>query len=495
MGLFGPVCSGKLLVVPDSSQFANYFNLTEQANSCQTLTAAQIAAGCDENFGANWRNLVKRDIINCGGEVSVFDFFMQAFPGMTGTPTKISAKRMFFKSQCATNYNIQSAVDAAGIPGQPVVFTLARKDHGANGTMDPLSVGQRLLLKGDYKTVTITAINKTTPYAHIVTVTPSPTYAITIKANTPMMVIPSKQTGSDVCHDRKTRLPNQGHIYGMSQKIITGSWEVPFDADLHCDQLQFAKGIDPLTGREIDMWTTLAKETERADMMLTKNTDIFLGEKSTDPALVAACLEGFQGMLPSIRFGGGNVMPWDPIYGLDLETIIAIITSNADSTKSFKEYYCVCGRDFFIEVQNKMWKMIGNNPGACTTQAFERNGTVDNQFVIKYQIKSYSILDYTFHFYVCDAFTDVRTIGGPTLGNTAIFYPAKRLKDSAGNDVPPVDLYTFATPMFDGTFQDVVRNMRQINGCTRMEGDLLEGYGAVYHCLKDWYLVTPKAAC
>lgn len=494
MSLFGPVCSSKIVTVADGA-FANYFNLTEQANSCQTLTAAQIARGCDENFGANWRNLVKKDIINCGGRRSEFGFMTDAFPGVIGATQSIGAKNMYFKSQCAMNYNVQAAQSVSGVTGADVTFILARKDHGANGTMDPINVGQRLLLKGDYRTVEVIARNTSVNYAHTVTVRPAPDYAITITANSPMMVIPSKQRGSYACHTSTTRLPTQGHIYKMSQKIIEGGWEIPFNADLHCDQLQFAKGIDPLTGMEIDMWTTLAKEIQRADMLLTKHTDLFVGEKSTDQTLIDECLEGFQGMIPSIRYGGGNVFPWDPIYGLNPETDLNVIISNADQTKSFKEYYVTCGFQYYAEMTAKLTRWIGNNPGACTYQAFERNGAVDANFVKRYEIKSWSILGYTFHFHIADAFSDIRTIGSQNLSNTAIYYPASRVKDSAGNDVPPVDMYTFATPLFNGMFEDVVRNMRAINGCEKIEGDMREAYGVVFHCLKDWYLHSPKSSC
>lgn len=487
---FGPTCNAQLMSVNNAVDFTNYFNLTVQAS--QQVESA-LTAACNGNYAANWRNLVKHDIINCGGENSMLDFMTTAFP--LGDVTPIDVKTMYFKSQCALNWNIQSAYSTSGIAGAAVTFTLARKFHSGNGTMSEPTVGQRLLLKNDLETVLITAVNKNVAYAHTVTVTPSPEYAISIVGNTPMMVIPSPSVNSYSCHTSSTRLPNQGHIYKMGMKIIREGWEIPYDADLHCNQLQFAKGIDPLTGKAIDMWTTMAKEIKRASMMLTKHTDLLLGRKSTDQSLIDACLDGFNGLIPTIRYGGGNVMPWDPIYGLNPRTDLAIIISQADANKSFKEYYCTCGFDYYRELEEALIAIIGNNPGNCTFETFRRNGEIDKEYITKFQIKSWSLLGYTFHFNVAGAFTDVRTIGGNQLGNSAIYYPSSRVKDSAGHDVPPIDIYTFNTPMFSGTFMDVVRDMFKINGCTEIQGDLIEGYGAAFHCLKDFYYHAPKASC
>lgn len=485
---FGPQCRQQLVQV-GTNQFANYFNLTQQAGA----TVTNEDGSCNEYLTANWRKAVKHDIINCGGERSLFDFMTTAFP--MGNTTPIDTKTKYFKQACAMNYNVQAAIPASGITGAPVTFQLARKDHSANGTMSALEVGQRLLLKNDNGVAEVTAINKTTPYAFLVTITPSPDYAISISANQPMMIIPAPSVNSYSCHTVNTRLPNQGHIYKMGMKMIRMGWEVPFDADLHCDQLQFAKGIDPVTGKAIDMWTTAAKEIARQDMLLTKHTDLLLSVKSTNQTLIDNCLEGFNGLIPSIRFGGGNVIPWNPIYGLNPKTDLSIIISQADQTKSFKEYYCTCGFQYYAEMEDALIRLIGSNPGNQTFQTFARNGAVDKQYIEQYQIKSWSVLGYTFHFFIAGAFTDIRTIGSELMGNTAIYYPSQRVKDSAGNDVPPIDMYTFETPGFSGTFQDTVRNMFHIDGCTKMEGDLIESYGMVTHCLKDWYLHTPKQAC
>ena len=487
---FGPQCSAQLVSV-GANQFANYFNLTEQAGA--TCNDPSQTAECNENFTANWRKAVKHDIINCGGERSMFDFMTSAFP--MGDTQPIDTKTKYFKSQCAMNYNIQATAAVTGITGAAVTFQLARKDHSANGTMSPVKALQRLLIKNDNSIVTVTSVNTTTPYAHTVTVTPSPDYAISISANNPMMIIPAPAVDSYSCHTVNTRLPNQGHIYKMGMKIIRLGWEVPYDSNLYCDQLQFAKGINPVTGMAIDMWTTAAKEIARQDMLLTKHTDLLLGVKSTDQTLIDNCLEGFNGLIPSIRYGGGNVIPWNPIYGLNPKTDLAVIIAQADQTKSFKEYYCTCGFQYYAEMEDALVRLIGNNPGACTYQTFMRSGAVDKQYVEQYQIKSLSVLGYTFHFFVAGAFTDIRTIGSDKLGNTAIYYPSQRVKDSAGNDVAPIDMYTYATPGFNGTFQDVIRDMMKINGCTMIEGDLMEGYGAAFHCLKDWYLHDPKTAC
>lgn len=489
---FGPQCKTQLAVLPDGAvDFSTYFNLTVQSG--QSVTDAMIAAGCDPNLAANYRKLVKKEIINCGGERSMFDFMTSAFP--IGDAKPIDAKNMYFKSQCAMNYNVQASQNVSGIPGANVTFTLSRRDHSANGIFSSVRTGQRIFLKRDYSTVEIINVNTTVPYAHTVTVRPAADYAVTIVANSPMMIIPTPQVNSYSCHTASTAFPTQGHIYKMGMKIIREGWEVPLDADLHCDQLQFAKGINPMTGLQIDMWTTAAKEIKRGNMLLTKHTDLLLGTKSTDPTLVANCLDGFNGLIPTLRFGGGNVMDWDPIYGLNPRTDLSVIISLADQQKLAKEYYVTCGFEYYREIEEQFFKIIGNNPGACTFNAFMREGAVDKQYIEQYQIKSWSLLGYTFHFNVASAFTDVRTIGGSTLGNTAIFYPAQRVKDSSGNDVPPIDIYTIDTPLFSGRYQEYVRFMPNINGCTAIQGDMMEAYGAAFHCLNQWFLHAPKAAC
>lgn len=492
--IFGPVCKQKIASLPDgTADFSTFFNNEVQYGQ---TSAAMIAAGCDPYDAANWRKLVKREIINCGGELPMLDFMTRSFPSVVSDTQRIAAKNKYFKSSCAINYNISAAQSVSGVAGANVTFQISRADHSANGKYDPLSIGQRILLKdGGNVMVTVTAVNKTTDYAHTATVHPASDYAITIGANKPMMVVPTKQVNTYSCHSPETRLPTQGHIYKMSMKSVRAGWALPLDNMLHCDQMQFALGIDPNTGLEIPMWTTVAKEDARAGMLLTKHTDILFGSKSDDPDLIANCMEGFNGLTPNIRYGGGNVLPWDPVYGLNPKTDLRIIISNADQQKSFKEYYVVCGFDYFAEMQEQLRLIIGDNPGACTFQSFNRSGEWDMQSVDLFQIRSYSILGYTFHFYVASAFTDSRIIGGQQLGNTAYYYPTGMVKDSAGNSVAPLEMYTFDVPGFDGGYKEITRSNWEINGCLSIEGDMIESYGMVNHCLKDWYLHAPKPAC
>lgn len=493
--IFGAACKQKIATLPDgTADFSTFFNNEVQYGL--TPTAAMIANGCDEMFAANWRKLVKRDIINCGGRLPMIDFMTRSFPSVVGDTQRIPAKNKYFKSTCAINYNISAAASASGIKGQNVTFQISRADHSANGKFDPLSIGQRLLLKdGGNTMVTVIAVNKDVPYAHTATVHPTIDYAVNIVANKPMMVVPTKQVSTYSCHTPDTRLATQGHIYKMSMKSIRAGWSLPLDTMLHCDQMQFALGIDPNTGLEIPLWTTLAREDARAGMLLTKHTDILFGTKSDDQVLIDNCMEGFNGLTPSIRFGGGNVLPWDPIYGLNPRTDLRIIISNADQQKSFKEYYVVCGFEYFAEMQDQLRLIIGDNPGSCSFQAFNRAREWDKQSVELFQITSYKVLGYTFHFYVADAFSDSRIIGGQQLSNTAYYYPTEMVKDSAGNSVAPLEMYTFDVPGWDGGYKEITRSNWEIDGCLSLAGDMIESYGMVTHCLKDWYLHAPKPSC
>src|SRR5574338_1058695 len=181
----------------------------------------------DPNLGTTFRKNVLHQVIRCGGAPIDFNFMETMFPNIgMANPAVVGSKRWFNHYQCDPNYNIyaQASVTADG-PNEEFTFQLLRSNHSSSGTASPLAAGFSIMDVENSIVYTVTDVDTTTPYAHLISVVPNES-GITgeIKANKPYLFPPAIQIGGCGCATPINSLSSIGYTQEIRPIRIQRAW-------------------------------------------------------------------------------------------------------------------------------------------------------------------------------------------------------------------------------------------------------------------------------
>jgi hypothetical protein len=360
--------------------------------------------------------------------MTLMDFFQ--FAGMLKpvSQTEYNHKEEDWIEQFNTVLAVTSAPAA---PGDPVSFTIPVAEHRAGLSYGRLN--RIVQFQGSNIIGIITAIDTTTPTAHIYTIAPNQVtddLTGTISAGDKIIYTGNSfaegtDTGTGLTPDAITYTNNTMII--KERYLVTGSeatnqsWIEVQDAEGKTGYLWYLKGERDTFVRFQDA-TTLA---------------LLISEPITNTAEVAA-LAGVngsvplstKGLLPEIR-ALGNVSnytsnTWDLTQ---LDTVISAI----DRQRGAPEYIVPCGIDFYRESDDFMYDLFQN--GAVNYGSF--NGQKDLAIALRFS--SFERQGYTFHYKKFDGFNHPQSLGatGFEYPGMAVFIPMDERVDTAtGEKVP-----------------------------------------------------------
>lgn len=492
-------CKTKLVTVGDALDQLTAFNAMYES---QAATSSANACGLSANDFAAWRNEVRDGVINCGGRPTELDFFSKLFPY---DPKKIGASNLYIKYRCDIDFNMYAqAAAVGGAPGAATTFTIMRGLYAGSGKYSNINVGGSIYIYEDKQWCTVTAVDKTVDYAHVVTVVPwEATYTVNIRARKPMMFNPVLTVGGYSENNFHETWEAPGYINKISPLKIRKDWSLALNLTApYQDVLQFAIKFDS-TGRAVDAWDLYNTMKAREEVLFDKNQKFLLGQRITNPALAGisgdAQYPGFDGYLNTMYYGGGTVYDYDPTIGFDPEADFQPIILRQNAKKKSKNFMVVHGLNFRMGM-NRRWSDIARNTasGALTLQTFTSMGMAERD-IQKLDINSYDYLGYKLHFKEMDALTDQRSIGNYNMPNLGMMIPMDGNIDSNGNPVSPIEFFMpLATGEKDGGgfWESPVRDHRLLeNGGEKLSGTIIEKCMIGIHCPQNHILLNPVFPC
>lgn len=461
-------------------------------------------AACDLNPAeqAQWRKGVREGVINCGGEPTEIDFFEKIFGGKQ-TPT--NSTEITIKYNCRKDYNIlaQGAV-VGGAPGAPVTFTVMAGTYAGGGKYSNVAVGGSIYIYEDRKWLTVTAVDKTTDNAHLVTVVPeSAYYTVNIRAKKKMMFNSTRKVDGLSSMVVASQWDTMGYFMRVDPFYLRRDWELPIDlVRPYQDVLQFALMFDS-AGNEIDTFELFETIKARENFKYFKNLTFFLGEKRTNPLLTAGQHDqkynGFDGYDPTLRYGGGFVYPYDPSFGFDMDADLKTIILRQDALKKTKEFLLMSGLPFRMAMETRSDNMFKNNAGACTFETFKRMGKMNSegqQEVQRLGIESIKYMGYSIHLKTASFLSDSAGLGNYKLPYTGYMMPGTGLRDSKGKEVSAFEFFNPGGMPETGAYNEIFRDHRFLeNGTDKFSGTISEMIQMVTHCPENHILLDPIYPC
>lgn len=461
----------------------------------------------DPNLGTLVVKNIIHKYIRCGGAPIDFNFMEEMFP--MSNPTMSTTKRWFNHYNCDPDYNVYVAASVTGTgPGAATWVQLLKSNHGTNGSYSLPAVGYVWFDKGSQTSYYITDEDTSVPFAHRFELTPvDETVTVSISANKAYLIGMGRLVGG--CNG--TQITNSLSSIGYSQELrpfrVRRDWELCVDLLTgYEDKFQFSIIYDA-QGRPMDAWNIKEMQDMREGIRSTLNLLSFIGTPVTNPALVAntgsnvvdSNHTGFYGLIPILKYGGGNVYDYRSDVGFDLEADGEPILLYQDSRKRTKKFTVMHGNKFRMSMIDRTNKLVAREQvGATVWEAYKRLGSMmgDDYMteMVKLGIQRYKYNGMDLDFKLMDSWSDYRYFGDDYYNDLAIFMPQDGISEN-GRPLNPVEFYTYGNGQWTGNYEEHYIDYRNApGGLNNIGGWGAQSLGFGVHCPNQWILANPVKA-
>lgn len=481
------------------------FNALTQANEA----TSSVNACSDPNLGAAFRKNVLNQVIRCGGAPIDLNFMEDMFPNVNSgmANPKVSGSKIWYNHYiCDIDFNVyaQASVTAPG-PNQPLTFQVLRANHASGGSTTYPTVGMGIMDKENQISYTIMSVNKTTPYAHLITVRPNEA-GVTgqILANKAYFVMPARQVGGCNCALDVNQMQTIGYTRANQTIKVRRDWKLCIDLLTGYENMpQFAMIYD-INGNPVDSWDSLQAKQMREDIRMALNAAAFIGTPTTNPALlntgtdigVDDLHQGFYGLIPTIKYGGGNVYNYRSDIGFDMEVDFEPIALYQDSRKRAKDLLFMHGLMFAFNLNDRMNKLVdrtgvGSNIWEAYRRVGDSMGTDTTTAVEKLGINAYSYMGFRVDFKLMPSWSDYRYMGSDYFNAMAVVIPRTGVRQN-GVEIPPIEFVTTGVGNWTDNYYENFVDFRVLDQrCNDIGGSAWQALNMTVHCPGQMILVQP----
>jgi hypothetical protein len=451
------------------------------------------------------KNLIHKQI-RCGGAPIDFTFMEDMFP--MSSPTMSTTKEWSNHYVCDPDLNVYVAASVTGTaPGQPAWAQLLKSNHGSGGNYSLPQIGFMFFDKDSQINYQVTDLDTSTPYAHRFEVTPlDENVTVSLSPNKAYLIGQARLVGG--CNG--TQVTNSLSSIGYSQKLnairVRRDWKLCVDLLTgYKDKFQYTIVYDQ-QGNPRDAWNIKEMDDMRLGVRSTLNMLAFIGTPVTNAALISgvdATVDsnhtGFYGMIPTLKYGGGNVYDYRSDNGFDLEADAEPILLYQDSRKRTKKFTVLHGAKFRMSMVDRTNKLVSRQDvGANMWEAYKRLGSLTETpyetEMIKLGIKAYEYNGFHLDFKKMDSWSDYRYFGSDYYNSLAIFMPQDGTSEN-GKALNPVEFYTYGNGQWTGNYEEHYIDYRNApGGENNIGGWGAQSLGFGLHCPNQWILVNPKKA-
>lgn len=382
--------------------------------------------------------------------------------------------------------------NAAGAAGAEVTVNLDKSSYSKNGVFSIPKKGYRGYIKELNQVVNITSITKTVNNAHTIGLTPINNAVLdltglatyTLVSDTIRMYKKGDRnciTGSGIV--KNPPILRKGWIQKFEDMIPIGEDEL--DGYAYGKEFLLFKGIDPVTGQGIDMWS-IVPITKELLVRLKDNKIINMMWGQRDDVTQT----GFNGICPTVQTEGMFNRFYDPSDGTSLKAMLWNMVKSLRKIYGCTDYLLLHDAEFGMDWSTAIANLIRDTEIGKNYQLFGLGGTGDRD-ISWYDFKSFSAYEFTF------TPKKVGVLDTPRYGaykeSYAIMSPACRWKDTNGDDVAPVNvtnIHGAESAQQDKIFTDDTR----VRGCRDLNAFVKTSWGMEVYGATKWGIVQ-KAKC
>jgi hypothetical protein len=449
----------------------------------------------DKNLGTSWMKAVIHDAIRSGGKNIDYNFFFSLF-GFT--PISVDTTRIFNRYLTDLDHNIYVANHAKSAgAGASFTATVLRENHTGNGKNSYAAKGFTLVDKENNIWYSVEDVDTSVDYAHKMTLIPwDGTIVGELKANTKYLVLePRAVSGNSTPLDTTSAIAT-----GWAQEVnpirVRKDWGVNVNMKRgYQDKIRFTLLWDKM-GKQVEAWDAYEAQNCRDVINEFLNVYCFIGTPITNALLIDAAAtvkidaahKGFYGLLPTLQYGGGNVIDFDPTEGFDLDGDLEPFILVQDTLKQTSRFLIRHGNAFQMGLDRRANRMVKyEGLGLCDWMAFQKNGGT----LTKLQTTGYSYAGYVWDFSLWGALNDTRWIGTKKFDNMGIGLSLDGIVDAHTNQpINAMEFYQYGAQETSG-FEEYVSDRREIDRTERLEGWAAQALMMAVHCPHKHLLFNP----
>lgn len=449
---------------------------------------AELNSCVNQDAAIAWQKNVSEDFINCCGNNKMdINFFMDMF---SSTPKEIDTTNYTQRYRAHENQNITT--DSAGLAAAGITqrFTLGRSSHSGAGTSSSLFVGMTLYNYRSGQNVRVTAINTTAPYAHIITVTNTSTENVSIVKGDKFIRIPAVLVGGTACRAGQTSLNTHFTTKGLNKLRLSQGWCMDLEMDKpYADKLRFASFVDR-NFNESERVLPVLKTNAMAEITQAANLMLFIGNKITNTAISVGEWTGGDGMIGAIK-GAGKSWDYSATDGFSLLNDFEEIILSEDKIKRTNEWLLMGSLQFLASMTRKSKNDSYSEITALDFGTIGQFGA-DKETIKKYATKNFEYLNKKVMFKEFGELNNSNSLGNGIFPDLGIMLAMDGLTNSKGESIPAIQF--FKSKDVKGQWADmeeVDRDMRFIDSCEKIEGDIRKSLFWMFHCPERHYLLNP----
>ena len=471
------------------------FDVVKEANPDTSSLAAYF--GTDSIQNALWVKNVVREGIYVGGSKIDFNFFFDLF---WTNENMVNTKRLVNHYFDAPDFNVFAAASRTGTGS--VTFQLLKQNHLNGGGYSLPSEGYFLFDKDNMKQYYISAVDKSIPYAHKVTIesTVSATEVITINSNTQYLVLSANAVGGYSCPNVVNDETSMGYVQQVNFLRLRRDWDIAIDILRgKRDKAQFLYTYDR-DGKKVVSYEFYEQQSTREDLRMAFNVLSFIGSPILNQSLISgigAVVDqdhpGYYGLIPSIKYGGGTVANFASSAGWDWESDFEPIALWQDSMKWGKEYMALEGTSFEFNNDYRTNKMVARqNVGSTIWEAYKRMSNETTAEGVGSYVEKLGVFGYDYRGWKIEkkhweSLSDKRFAGSDQWSNSMIMIPLKGCTEQ-GKEVTPIEFYQYGENGWTGDFEEHVVDNRNVTRCESISGYCAQSLAMKVHSPKFYVL-------
>lgn len=463
----------------------------------QDVDTTNYAKCGDPNKGVLlYKNLV-HTLIRCGGRPIDMNWMEELFSMQN--KTRVETKRFYNHFICDPDLNIYVANSAQGASaGAAFWVQILKANHGAGGSASLPAIGYQWIDKDTQTWYTITDADTSTPYAHRYELTPNDSTVIgSVKQNTPYLIGIARFVGG--CQGPV--ITNSVSSIGYSQEVnflrVRRDWRLCIDLLTgYQDKLQFMITYD-VNGNPVDGWDVKEAQDMRLGLRSVLNLAGFIGTPTTNASLISGAgatidsnFTGFYGLLPSLKYGGGNVYNYASQNGFDWEVDGEPIMLYQDSRKKTSKFMGLAGMSFITNMVDRTNKLVSRNDvGKTIWEAYRRAGTT----VEKLGVMAYKYNGFEIDLKKVESWSDYRYFGSDYFSNMCIMLAQDGIAEN-GRQLQPVEFYSQGTGKWNGDYEEHYIDFRNVTSENDIGGWAAQSVAMDVKCPNQHILINPVKA-
>lgn len=454
-----------------------------------TALAANPAACGTADATKEWQRNVSEDFINCcEANHMESNFFMDMF---SSNPEEISTSTKHQRYRSNEDENVVSfsaGLDAAGTTQR---FQLHKSSHSGNGTASSLYVGMQLYNYRNGQMVKITAINKNTANAFIVTVISTTSANVSILANDKFIRVPAVMVGGNSCKVGETTMNTSFTTKATNKFRLRTNWKMDLEVDKpYADKMMFAPFVDK-NGVMSERALPTIKMRAMQEITQAANLMLFMGNSVTNTAISVDDWTGGEGLIEALR-GAGKEWDYSAAQGFSLLNDFETIILQEDGKKSTTEWMLLGSLNFLANMTEKARKDTNNEITPLDFGTVRRYGA-NKETLEKHSVNTFTYLNRKVMYKEWTELNKSNGIGNGSFPDTGFMIALDGLKNNEGRSLPPIQFFRSANSQ--GLWEDTVeieRDNRYLEtGCESIEGDIIKSVIFIINCPDNHYLLNP----